>query len=71
LALYATTNFGYYILADGSTLIVTIKEGVTQGCNFGTLLFNLGYALQVLSHCKRSLRESRSKRSASTTTRDT
>ena len=26
LALYATTNFGYYSLADGSTLIVTIKE---------------------------------------------
>jgi hypothetical protein len=47
MALYATTNLGYYILADGSTLIVTIKEGVTQGCNFGTLfnnkLFNLGY----------------------------
>jgi hypothetical protein len=38
LALYATTNFGYYILADGSTLIVTIKEGVTQGCNFGTIV---------------------------------
>ena len=37
LALYAGTNFGYYILEDGTTLIVSIKEGVTQGCNFGTL----------------------------------
>ncbi len=37
LALYAGTNFGYYVLEDGTTLIVSIKEGVTQGCNFGTL----------------------------------
>ena len=46
LALYAGTNFGYYLLADGTTMIVSIKEGVTQGCNFGTLLFNLGYAMK-------------------------
>ena len=43
LALYSGTNFGYYLLADGTTMVVSIREGVTQGCNFGTLLFNLGY----------------------------
>ena len=30
-------------LADGTTLTVSIKEEVTHGCNFCTLLFNLGY----------------------------
>ena len=29
-------------------MVVSISEGVTQGCNFGTLLFNLGYAMLVL-----------------------
>ena len=48
LALYSGTNFGYYLLEDGTTMVVSIKEGVTQGCNFGTLLFNLGYAMLVL-----------------------
>jgi hypothetical protein len=48
LALYSGTNFGYYLLEDGTTLVVSIREGVTQGCNFGTLLFNLGYAMLVL-----------------------
>ncbi len=50
LALYSGTNFGYYLLADGTTMVVSIREGVTQGCNFGTLLFNLrlGYAMLVL-----------------------
>ena len=50
LALYSGTNFkfGYYTLADGTTMVVSISEGVTQGCNFGTLLFNLGYAMLVL-----------------------
>ena len=46
LALYAGTNFGYYLLADGTMMVVNITGGVTQGCNFGTLrvrllLFNL------------------------------
>jgi hypothetical protein len=42
LALYASTNFGYYLPADGTTMADSIKdsEGVTQGCNFGTLLLN-------------------------------
>jgi hypothetical protein len=48
LALYSGTNFGYYLLEDGTTMVVSIREGVTQGCNFGTLLFNLGYAMLVL-----------------------
>ena len=49
LALYSgRTNFGYYLLEDGTTMVVSISEGVTQGCNFGTLLFNLGYAMLVL-----------------------
>ena len=25
-------------------MVVSIREGATQGCNFGTLLFHLGYA---------------------------
>jgi hypothetical protein len=29
-------------------MVVSIREGVTQGRNFGTLLFNLGYAMLVL-----------------------
>ncbi len=56
LALYSGTNFGYYLLEDGTTMVVSIREGATQGCNFGTLLFNLGYAMLVL----RSSRGSRS-----------
>ena len=46
----ARTNLGYYALADGTTLPVAVRitGGVTHGCNFGTLLFKLGYALQVL-----------------------
>ena len=48
LALYSGTNFGYYLLEDGTTMVISIREGVTQGCNFGTLLFNLGYAMLVL-----------------------
>ncbi len=50
LALYSGTNFrvGYYLLADGTTpMVVSIRAGVTQGCNFSTLLFNLGYAMLV------------------------
>ena len=29
LALYSGTNFGYYLLEDGTTLVVSIREGVT------------------------------------------
>ena len=39
LSIYASTAFGYYLLADGTTRVVTITEGVIQGCNFGTLCF--------------------------------
>jgi len=57
LALYSGTNFGYYLLADGTTLVVSIREGVTQGCNFGTLLFNLGYAMLVLKPLQEEFKE--------------
>ena len=56
LALYAGTTFGYYLLADGTMMVVKIKEGVTQGCNFGTLLFNLGYAMLVLRPLQEELK---------------
>jgi hypothetical protein len=36
------------LLEDGTTTVVSIREGVTQGRNFGTLLFNLGYAMLIL-----------------------
>ena len=39
-------------MADGTTKIITISEGVIQGCNFGTLFFNLGYTLKVLKPVK-------------------
>ena len=32
--------------------IIVISEGVIQGCNFGTLFFNLGYTLRVLKPVK-------------------
>ena len=32
--------------------IIVISEGVIQGCNFGTLFFNLGYTLRVLKPAK-------------------
>ena len=57
LALYSGTNFGYYLLADGTTMVVSISEGVTQGCNFGTLLFNLGYAMLVLKPLQEEFKE--------------
>ena len=56
LALYSGTNFGHYLLEDGTTMVVSIREGVTQGCNFGTLLFNLGYAMLVLKPLQEELK---------------
>jgi hypothetical protein len=52
LSIYADKAFGYYTLADGTMKIITISEGVIQGCNFGTLFFNLGYTLKVLKPVK-------------------
>ena len=54
LSIYALADkaFGYYTMADGTTKIITISEGVIQGCNFGTLFFNLGYTLKVLKPVK-------------------
>ncbi len=46
---YSGSNFGYYLSEDGTTMVVSIREGVTQGCNFGTLLFNLRRKLDRLS----------------------
>ena len=42
LSIYVNKAFGYYTLADGTMKITAISEGVIQGCNFGTLFFNLG-----------------------------
>ena len=39
-------------VADGTMKIIVISEGVIQGCNFGTLFFNLGYTLRVLKPAK-------------------
>jgi hypothetical protein len=52
LSIYADKTFGYYTLADGTMKVIVINEGVIQGCNFGTLFFNLGYSLKVLKPVK-------------------
>ena len=46
------------MLADGTTQVISISEGVIQGCNFGTLFFNLGCTLpvKVLKPVKEELR---------------